>query len=70
MWSWVLSIIGVTGLWFVGRKRWWGWLIAFTNECLWIVYALTTEQYGFILGAVAYMIIHAHNTRKWLQDDG
>jgi nicotinamide riboside transporter PnuC len=69
LWSWVLSIIGITGLWFVGKKRWWGWAIAFTNECLWIIYALTTGQYGFILGALAYMTIHIINTHRWLKDD-
>ena len=52
-WSWVLAAIGVTGIFFVGRKAIWGWLLLLFNECLWIVYALTTKQYGFIFAAVA-----------------
>ena len=47
-WSWILAAIGVTGIFFVGRKAIWGWLLLLFNECLWIVYAVTTKQYGFI----------------------
>jgi len=65
MWSWILSIVGVTGLYLVGRRHWWGWCIAFINECLWCIYAVTTEQYGFILGAVAYGFIHLVNATRW-----
>lgn len=65
MWSYVLSIIGVIGLYFAGRNQWWAWGIAFCNEMLWIVYALTTDQYGFIFGALAYATIHARNGIAW-----
>ena len=52
-WSYILATIGVTGIFFVGRKTIWGWLILCVNECLWIVYALVTQQYGFIIAARA-----------------
>lgn len=70
MWSYILSIVGVTGLFFAGRGQWWAWGIAFFNEMLWIIYALTTEQYGFIFGAVAYAMVHAKNARDWKINDG
>lgn len=69
MWSYVLSAIGVTGLYFAGRKQWWAWAIAFCNEILWVVYALTTKQYGFIFGAIAYASVHAHNGISWRKND-
>jgi len=65
MWSWVLSVIGLTAVFFIGQRKWWAWGIAFTNECLWIAYALVTRQYGFILGAVGYASLNLHNGRKW-----
>ena len=55
-WSWLLAVIGVTGIFLVGRKTIWGWLILCVNEVLWIAYALATDQYGFIAMAVAYVI--------------
>lgn len=62
-WSWILGVLGVTGLLIAGSKIWWGWLINLANEILWIVYALSTHQYGFILMAVAYGIVYARNAR-------
>ena len=44
MWSWVLAVVGITGIFFVGRKTVWGWLVLMVNECLWIAYALQTRQ--------------------------
>jgi hypothetical protein len=44
IWSWVLAAIGVSGIFFVGQKTIWGWLILLANECLWIIYAVTTQH--------------------------
>ena len=35
-WSWILAVIGVAGIYFVGRKDKWGWFVLLFNECLWI----------------------------------
>lgn len=69
MWSWVLAAIGVTGIFFVGRKTIWGWLILLLNECIWIVYAVTTEQYGFIVAAIAYGIVYIKSYLKWREEE-
>jgi hypothetical protein len=68
MWSWVLAAIGVTGIFLVGRKTIWGWLILCINECLWIAYALATDQYGFIVAAVAYGIVYIKSFIHWKKD--
>jgi hypothetical protein len=67
-WSWLLAAIGVTGIFFVGRKTIWVWLILCLNECLWIVYALITDQYGFIVAAVAYGIVYIRSYLHWRRD--
>ena len=67
--SYILAAIGVTGIFFVGRKTIWGWLVLLLNECLWIVYAVTTKQYGFILAAVAYAIVYIKSFMHWRNDD-
>ena len=43
-WSWLLAVIGVAGIYFVGRKTIWGWIVLCFNEILWITYALITKQ--------------------------
>jgi hypothetical protein len=54
MWSYILGTLGVIALFTIGQNKWYGWFMAFTNECLWIVYGYTTKQYGFIIAAIAY----------------
>lgn len=69
MWSWVLAAIGVSGIFLVGRKTIWGWMVLLLNECIWIVYAITTQQYGFIVAAVAYGIVYVKSFLQWNKDE-
>ena len=69
MWSWVLAVIGVSGIYFVGRKKKWAWLWLIFNECLWIIYAVTTKQYGFIFAAVAYSAVYIKSFLHWRKDE-
>jgi hypothetical protein len=68
MWSWVLAVIGVTGIFLVGRKTIWGWPILFANEFLWIAYAILTKQYGFIAMALAYAAVYIKSFMHWRKD--
>ena len=68
-WSYVLAAIGVTGIFFVGRKTIWGWFVLLFNEVLWIAYALITNQYGFILSAIAYAIVYIKSYMLWRRED-
>ena len=67
-WSWVLAVIGVAGIYFVGRKTIWGWLVLLFNESLWITYALITDQYGFIFSALAYAIVYIRSYIHWSKE--
>jgi nicotinamide riboside transporter PnuC len=69
IWSWVLAVIGVAGIFFVGRKTIWGWLVLLFNECLWITYALITDQYGFIFSALAYAVVYIRSYIHWKADE-
>ena len=63
--SWVLATVGVTGMVIAGRNIWWGWALNLGNELLWIIFAVVTKQYGFILMAVGYGAVYAHNAHNW-----
>jgi hypothetical protein len=65
---WILASIGVSGIYFVGRKTLWGWFVLLFNECLWIAYALVTDQYGFIFAAVAYGAVYIRSYLHWRRD--
>ena len=65
MWSWLLTAVGLTGFIFVGRKAWWAWYINIACQVLWFVYALVSEQYGFLVAALAYTVVFTRNANRW-----
>jgi len=67
-WSYVLAVVGVIGIFFVGRKTTWGWWVLLFNEALWIAYALVTDQYGFILSAIAYAAVYIRSYIHWSKE--
>lgn len=68
MWSWILAVIGASGIYFVGRKSAWAWFVLLFNECLWIIYAITTKQYGFIFSALAYAAVYIKSYLHWTNE--
>jgi hypothetical protein len=68
-WSWLLAVLGICGMVFVGRKKWQAFIWLIGVECLWIVFSIQTGQHGFILGSVAYGAVYANNVVKWRKAD-
>jgi nicotinamide riboside transporter PnuC len=68
LWGWVLSITGLVGIWLAGDKRTSGWVILLVSEVLWVVYALTTGQPGFLLGSVAWGLVYVRNIAQWRRE--
>lgn len=68
-WSWALTIVGVTGLYFAGKKKAFGWGIGIAAQFLWIAYAIATQQWGFILGSIAYGSVYTKNFISWRRSD-
>ena len=66
-WSWILTAVGVFGLWLAGRRNPLGWAVSLGAQGLWIAYALTTQQYGFLVSAGAYGWVYARNFTAWRQ---
>lgn len=63
-WSWLLTAVGLVGLWAAGSRKSYGWLIGLGAQALWIAYALATEQHGFLVSAVAYGAVYLRNWRR------
>lgn len=68
-WSFVLAAVGILGLLLAGSRRKIGWALGFSAQLLWILYAVATEQYGFIISAIAYGIVYARNWAKWADEE-
>lgn len=68
-WSWILTAVGVTGLYFAGKNNKMGWAIGIFAQTLWTAYALSTKQYGFLVSAGAYGWIYVKNYLAWRKID-
>jgi len=69
-WSYLLTLVGVVGLWQAGSRKWWGWCITLGGQVLWLAYALVSGQHGFVLGAFAYGAVYARNWYRWYKESG
>ena len=65
LWSWILTIFGIVGLYLAGSKNAYGWIIGLCAQILWLTYAIFTQQYGFIVSAFAYGFVYSRNFHKW-----
>lgn len=65
LWSFLLAAVGIYGLYLAGKKNAWGWAVGILAQVLWIIFSIATEQYGFILSAVAYGVVYAKNFLAW-----
>lgn len=64
-WSYLLTAVGVFGLWLAGRKDRRGWMVGIGAQILWIAYATATQQWGFYVSALAYGWVYIKNARAW-----
>lgn len=67
-WSWALTVVGVTGLWFAGRRKAFGWAIGLGAQVLWIAYAVASRQWGFIASALVYGAVYGRNFVAWRRE--
>ncbi len=51
---WGLVGAGILGTHVAARNVAWGWLLLVCLQPMWIAFAISTEQYGFVVGSVAY----------------
>lgn len=65
VWSIALAAVGIIGIWLAGNKSWTGWALGLGAQALWVVFALVTTQYGFILSALAYGFVYGRNLYRW-----
>lgn len=69
IWSLILTGVGITSLYLVGKKNILGWVIGTGLQGLWFLYALYTEQYGFFLSVAVYGWVNVKSYLEWRKDD-
>lgn len=69
IWSFILAAIGILGLVLAGKKMKIGWAIGLGAQVLWIIFALVTHQWGFIISAFAYGFVYGRNWYLWFIEE-
>lgn len=69
IWSFILAGLGVVSLILTGRKKKSGWVVALINSGLWVIYAITSGQYGFLMSSAIFIIVQTRNLIAWAKDD-
>lgn len=71
-WNYILSGLDVVGLFAlraVGKKKATGWLWAMFTQAVWMVYSVSTFQWGFLTVAAVKFAIYTWNWLSWLRED-
>lgn len=62
---WLMSAITIYMTVLAGNKSRYAWLVGLLNQALWLVWILTTGNYGFLPMNLALWIVYARNHIKW-----
>lgn len=66
---WLLATGNVSSAWLSGRRNKWGWALLVLTQLAFIVYAILTMQYGFLLQNLAMMAIGVYNYVVWTREE-
>lgn len=64
-----LDVVGLVALRAVGQKKATGWLWAMFTQVVWVVYSLTTFQWGFLAVALVKLGVYTWNWLSWVRSD-
>lgn len=67
--DWILSLLSCIMLWMMGNRNKYAPLLGIFAQVLWIYYAISLKQYGLLLGALLYTVVHIRNTILWWKED-
>ena len=65
LWSFILAGLGIAQITLTGKKKRIGWLVGLLTSCIWMVFAIVTQQYGFAISSVIFGYIHIKNWLAW-----
>lgn len=69
IWSVALGIAGITGQYIIGKKSSKGYIVGMGTQILWLIFAIQTKQYGFILLSSMYFGVYWKSWRAWRKDE-
>jgi hypothetical protein len=65
LWSFGLAGGGLVQLWLSGSKRRVGFVVGMLTSLGWFVYGWQSRQFGFLVSAVVFFVVHVRNFVRW-----
>jgi Nicotinamide mononucleotide transporter len=66
--DWVAAITALVGVYLVGRKLWYGWLVHMANLIPLTIINVHYGLWGFMPLNIVLLAIYIKNLRDWLKD--
>jgi len=63
--DWIAAILTLAGVYIIGCKNRWGFIICIFSGIVWCVVAIEAKLYGIILGYAPLIVINVINFIKW-----
>lgn len=68
--DYIAGTLTLVGIWIVGNKNKYGFIIAMFSNIAWIIYALAHQHtFGVIFECLPLLFINARNFLKWSKHD-
>ncbi len=64
-WGWGANVVLFSGLWFVGNRLWWAFLLTIVGEVVWVVIAINREQYDLAAICALFSGVALRNLVRW-----
>lgn len=68
IWSWILGAVSVCTVYIALHGKWYAWAVGWFAQALWAIYAILTNQYGFLVSCIAFVAVYYTGFRKWRAD--
>lgn len=62
---WLTSAATLWGMYLVGNKNWWGWIVGLFNQVLWIILAVVFHTWGLLPLSACLIVLYARNLTRW-----
>ena len=67
--DWIAAVIALLGVYIIGRKNKYGFLICMVSGAIWCIVAVLTGVYGLLLEVLPLFAMNLFNFNKWRKED-
>jgi hypothetical protein len=67
--DWLATICGLTGVYLLGNKNNYGFLIFMMASASWVTFGVLTGSWAVIIGSTIFLIMHYRGWLSWRRDE-